>query len=404
VLAKLLAAQRRRGATIERADTCERLARLQAEPDARKALLIEAAAALRAGGALDRAVALAEEMIAMLPRDPDVILCAVTIALAAGDPKRAGTWARRLMHSGHVEDTRAGLELVGAIGAPLSDEDQRFVAAHPPRSMASDEAYAASLGDDDRRELIDDPADRPLRGVLALLGEVLPLVCPTANAALLDAGVPDAQRVSASSEVAAAALYPQIARALGGPPTLLYTTPHAEADLALLFAAPPVVLIGPRLASMLDSSHGDGHVATDAALRFRLGRIVELSRPHRVFAAMPADAFALLVAALHHGFGPPAWTATPGEVVAEAERLRARLPVAVRQRMTERLAALAPDELDPRAYLAACQRAADRAGLLACGDVRVAIDLAGGARAAPHLVRLAASRRYLAVRKKLRAR
>ena len=62
------------------------------------------------------------------------------------------------------------------------------------------------------------------------------------------------------------------------------------------------------------------------------------------------------------------------------------------------------DQLDPRAYVAASQRAADRAGLLACGDVMVAIQLAGGPRAASHLVHLAASRRYLTVRKKLRAR
>jgi hypothetical protein len=49
----------------------------------------------------------------------------------------------------------------------------------------------------------------------------------------------------------------------------------------------------------------------------------------------------------------------------------------------------------------ACMRAADRAGLLACGDVRVALGQAGGPAEAPHLVRFAASRRYLAIRKRL---
>jgi hypothetical protein len=42
--------------------------------------------------------------------------------------------------------------------------------------------------------------------------------------------------------------------------------------------------------------------------------------------------------------------------------------------------------------------------MLACGDIAVAVELAGGARVASHLVRLAGSRRYLAVRRKLRAR
>ncbi len=386
VLDKLLAVQRRRGATVERAETCARLARLQPVPAARKALLIEAAEALRAGDAHERAVAVAEELIALDPRDLDSIVSATGVALAAGDPKRAAAWARRLVGAGDADDVRAGLELVCAIGAPLSPEDERFLDAHPPRPMPSDAAYAAALDDDDRRELIDDPAERPLRDVLALLAEVLPLILPAATAALAEAGLADAARVPASSDAAAAALYPQIARALGGPPTLLYTSPRAAADLTLLPAAPPVVVLGPRLASLRAGSHGDGHLATDAALRFQLARVVELSRPSRVLAALPADGFAAFVA----GLG--------------GDGLRAKLPIALRQRLTERLATLAPADLDPAAHVAACQRAADRAGLLACGDVAVAIEAAGGVRRAPHLVRLAASRRYLAARKKLRAR
>jgi tetratricopeptide (TPR) repeat protein len=403
VLDKLLAVQRKRGATIELADTCARLARLAADAAARKALVAEALDALVGGGAVARALELADELLATFPRDPDVVVRATTIALEVGDA-RAAAWARRLMHKGDAEDHRAGLELVRALGVPLTADDQRFLDEHPPIRMASDEAYAAALDDDDRRELVDDPADRPLRDVLALLGDVLPLVCPTPAAALALAGMPEAQRVPASSEAATASLYPRIARALGGPPTLLFTTPDAAAALELVFASPPVVVIGPALAAVRASSHHDAQLTPDATLRFQLGRIVELSRPHRVFAAMPDDAFALFVAAVRHTFGPPAWTATPVEVVAEAERLHARLPVAVRQRLTERLAAIAPDELDARAYAAACRRAADRAGLLACGDARVAIELAGGAREATHLVQLAATKRYLVARKKLRAR
>ncbi len=403
-LDKLLALQRRRGATGERAETCARRARLEADPAARRALLVEAAEAQLAGGARDAAVALVEEVLAAAPRDPEAVVWATTTALAAGEPRRAATWSRRLMPAGPGDELRAGLELVVALGVPLSDDDRRALAAHAPRPMASDEAYGAALSDDDLRALVDDPAERPLRDVLALLGEALPLVSPGASAALLDAGLPDAVRVTASSAAATAALYPQIARALGGPPTLLYATPHADEELALLFATPPVVVIGPRLASVRASSHGEDHAATDAALRFRLGRLVELSRPHRVFTAMPDDALARLVAGLRHGFGPPARAAAAPDVVAEAERLRTRLSVAQRQRMTECLAAIAPDALDPHAYVAACHRAADRAGLLACGDVSVAVALAGGARAAPHLLRVAASRRYLVIRKKLRPR
>ena len=387
LLEKLLAVQRERGAAVERADTCVQLAQLVPGAAERKALLIEAAEALRAGDALERAVTVAEALIEQDPRDPEAIVCATTMAIAAGDTRRAATWARRLVSGGNVEDTRAGLELVCAIGAPLSEADERFLDANPPRLMASDETYAAALDDADRRELVDDPAERPLRDLLAIVSESLSLVCPTANAALAEAGLGDATRVAATSDAAITALYPQIARALGGPPTLLYTTARSSVDLMLLPASPPVVVFGPKLVSVRASSRGDGHLSTDAPLRFRLGRMVELSRPHRVLAAMPEDAFAQLVADLREG-----------------DRLRSKLPVAARQRLSERLAALGPEPLDARAYVAACRRAADRAGLLACGDVAVAIELAGGVRAAPHLVRLGASRRYLAARKKLRTR
>ena len=61
-----------------------------------------------AGAAIDRALALADEVIAMFPRDAEVIARATTIALGAGDAKRAGAWTRRLIRSrGHPRRARA---------------------------------------------------------------------------------------------------------------------------------------------------------------------------------------------------------------------------------------------------------------------------------------------------------
>ena len=53
-------------------------------------------------------------------------------------------------------------------------------------------------------------------------------------------------------------------------------------------------------------------------------------------------------------------------------------------------------------FLAACERAADRSGLVACGDIGVAIRAAGGVERARHLVELAATQRYLASQRRLR--
>jgi tetratricopeptide (TPR) repeat protein len=509
VLDKLLAIQRKRGATFERGETCERLAELAEDPYIKKQLLEEAAESFAAGGDLVGAREIAERLIASHPLDVDAIACATAIVISLGDSKRAAAWLRRALGAwdaagdrgdedprradlwrrlGDAEralgneqpaqqayrravsvapesegalgsrrglvaladvqsitsphalqsslfalveveqdpadalalareligsdpaDARATFDLARALGAVLDEADERFLSSHPPRLMASDEAYAAPLDDAERRELIDDPADVPLGDLLELLAEAGPLFCPDARMALFEAGIDDAKRLPASSDAATMALFPQIAKLLGGPATLLYATPRTAApDLRLLLASPPVIVIGPRLASLRAASRselasGPHPIAGDAALRFKLGRLVELARPRRVFAAGSSpDAFALLVAALSHAFGPMS-PPRDREIVAEAERLRSKLPVVLRKRLTEQLASLPPDALDPVAFRAGCERAADRAGLIACGDAAIAIELAGGPQAAPHVARLAASKSYLAVRRRLRGR
>src|SRR5205085_10121018 len=129
--------------------------------------------------------------------------------------------------------------------------------------------------------------------LFALLSEAATLLCPNAQQALVDANVLEGTRIGGTSDAAVAAIYPQIAKALGGPPTLLYTTPRkAQAELSLLFAAPPVVVFGPALANLRARSHAEVSTSAsstgDADLRFKLGRIVELSKPRRIFAAQPS--------------------------------------------------------------------------------------------------------------------
>jgi hypothetical protein len=210
--------------------------------------------------------------------------------------------------------------------------------------------------------------------------------------------------VSPVSPAAAAALYPQITKALGGATTLLYTARAAPSDLAIVLASPPVIVLGPRLVSKRAQSRSDADANADAELRFRIGRAVELARPHRVLAAgAGAIGFAHFVGGLRHAFGKSEdGVPVDAEVAREADRLRAALPLRLRTRLSEQLAAVSPEGLDPARYLAACQRAADRAGLLACGQIAVAVAQAGGASSARHLVELAASPAYLRTRRKLR--
>lgn len=326
----------------------------------------------------------------------------IALVEATQDPFDVLAWARSLARADDYEDARAAYELARAIGARLTPDDDKFLGAHPPRVMASDESYTVALDVEDRRALIDDAADGVLGEVFALLAEAIPLLCPNANNALVENNFLDAKRLPATSDAATAVMYPQIVKLLGGPPTMLYATPRARRDLVLLLASPPVVVVGPRLASRRAGSRAEIVLSDDSELRFRLGRIVELSRPARLFAGgQDPESFALFVAALRQAFGPPE-PAAPRDIVTQGERLRAKIPVALRARLTERLAGTTGDQLDPHAYRAACERAADRAGMIACGDIATAIELTGGPTLAAHLVKLAASQRYLAVRRRSR--
>jgi tetratricopeptide (TPR) repeat protein len=507
VLGKLLAIQRKRGATLERAATCLRVAELDA--GARKQLLEEAAELFAQGGDHARAVELAQQLLDEHPGDLDSLACAATVAVAAGVPSRVAAWlrqplglldARSLRKPDRVIDTRpreteraarmaqlwriladaeralgdhaaaraayrratiaapesdaalaarralvelsrsetapvalesslfvlveaeldgsdalflarelrptaphdarASYELARVLGAQFSIEDEAFYASHAPRALASDEGYATRLDDAQRRALLADPDDGPLGDVLDLLGDVAALICSDARVALLDADLAGAQRVAITGDSAAAAMLPQIAKAFGGPTTALFTCDRAKRDVSLLLSAPPSIVLGRHAISVRAASRSELVLDADAGLRFELGRVVELARWRRAFATgVSRDEFRTFVAAL--SALRPGTAATPG-ARRDAERLHARLPLTHRARLANLLATL--PTLDADAYRAACLRAADRAGLLACGDLTVAVERAGGLDQARHLVELAATRGYMAARHALRER
>src|SRR5262249_47251077 len=155
--------------------------------------------------------------------------------------------ARARLRAGDVDAARATFQLARALDATLAPDDDAFL-ARPGPTLAADEAYSAPLDDADRRALIDDPDEAQLGELLDVLAECMPLVCPDARTALIDANLSDAQRLPATSTAPVAAMYPQIAKAFGGPITLLHTAAHGP-DLTLLLASPAVVVIGPELAS-----------------------------------------------------------------------------------------------------------------------------------------------------------
>ena len=292
-------------------------------------------------GALGARRALVELAIAE-GRPAGALLC----SLVEADPRPGEVLAlARELVATSPDDARAMFELATALGAALEPVDDATLAAHPARAMAADEAYGAALADADREALVRDPADAPIAELLELYAEASALVLPDARTALDRVGLADATKLGASRS-AAAAMYPQIANALHGAPTLLYTTTRPT-ELTLILAHPPVVVLGSRLAH-----------TSDVDLRFVLGRVVELTRPRRLPTADP-DGFVRLLGALLHAFG----TTRDPAYAADAARLHDQLPMLLRRRLAEHLAShelAAP--LDAAAYVEACQRAADRAG------------------------------------------
>jgi hypothetical protein len=283
--------------------------------------------------------------------------------------------------------------------------------------MKPDEAYRGSLDAADR-ELIVDEDDVPLGEVLAAVWEAAALLWSNPEDALERCGCAGARRVGATSPLVAAKMFPSIAAALGTPATVLYSL---EAPLVgkvppvqVVCVSPPIIVLGPQALR----TAGDG--AHDAELRFLLGRAAELARPERVAAAgLPREELMNLVASLARCFAPAAVAAAVPSTIddvdvrrAHDDLLRGTLPVKLRSRLERLLEDVRVPDLDVDRFVAACERAADRAGLLASGDVAAALlharAVAGGieltanaADRAPHVARLALSAGYLAVRGRL---
>jgi hypothetical protein len=181
-------------------------------------------------------------------------------------------------------------------------------------------------------------------------------------------------------------------------------------DVQVVAAGTPMIVIGPRL-------RGQGGTPPSAGeLRFLLGRAAALAQPARViFAGAPREDAGRLLAAVVRSFGPPSLAAAVARLIPESgaehaegvqkmhdEHVRTTLPVRLRRQLEQILATASPRDLDLDAFLAACERTADRAGLLAC-DVPAAAFAHVRARGGDtgHLARAALSAGWLPLRAKL---
>ncbi len=202
--------------------------------------------------------------------------------------------------------------------------------------------------------------------------------------------------MTATGKLRAAAVFTRIARALDAPATILYTTTAENApDVQVLCVSPPVIVFGPRFAQ--------GEDVSDLELRFRLAQAAEMARPARIMAVGQSSTdYKRLVGSLWRVFGDDQQEEIKDGQYQRDEELRKTLPVRARAELERQLTKVS--KLAAAPYKLACLRAADRAGLLICGDVDTALRhsaaVAGGGDNR-HLLQMPLKRGYLATRARL---
>jgi tetratricopeptide (TPR) repeat protein len=325
------------------------------------------------------------------------------ITAATGALADLVAWADELRRQNLADAARATLELAIACGHPADVHQRAFLSVHAPHAMRDDEAYKAAL--DGERALIADPDEAALGAVAGALAEAAAVLWPEVEDLLARNDASGARRIPASRHVAAAAMFPRLATALGAGAAMLYER-DAGPDVAVVCGATPVIVLGPRLVA-------DEPVPASpskAEVRAILARAVELTRPaHVVFAGLPRADATRLLASVVRLFGPPALRDAATALVADPdvqrghdEMVRAALSVRVRARLEQLLAQLAPSALDVGRYLAASERSADRAALLLGGDPLAIVQRAAARGEGPaHLIVAIAQPGWLPLRARL---
>ncbi|MCG8419243.1 MAG: hypothetical protein MJE77_15015 [Proteobacteria bacterium] len=337
------------------------------------------------------------------------VLAADTLSL-----KDVVTYARALCQAKHDDGGRAILELAAVIGHRYDKFDRAFLDRRPVYPMAADEAYQGRLSQGLRTQLIldrdsDQGEEELLARLLRTVWEAASLLWPEPDEALERSGARDVSRVNALESFAAASIFPRVAAALELSATVLYSTEAAGSpDVQVVCVSPPIVVFGPRTQRRPEATESDQRAPLSLTeLRFLIGRAAELTRPEHIIAAgLPRADFDNLLASLLRSFGPEELrTAVSGDIHDEDvkrtrdEVLRSALPVKLRGQIEEILAEATPRDLDIRRYLDIMERAADRTGLLLCGDIAAAIAHASYRQeSGRHLIQTALRPGYLEAR------
>ncbi|MGD0836344.1 MAG: tetratricopeptide repeat protein [Polyangia bacterium] len=244
-----------------------------------------------------------------------------------------------------------------------SDQDQAILQEHAQPQRATDEPYAASVGESERHALLAHPETRLLGEVFASLWQGLPDLSQTT----LALGVGSKEKISAISELDVAKIFSQVGKALSNQRAGLFLKPDAEFTGIRLVAAPPTAIV-------MDKRFAEQ--APIPELRFRIAQALELLRPELVLAAT-LDPLALddLLQATLKAFHPKhnRWRAgSDDDAAEEATKLKKTLPYNLAKNIAKAFQDNLDVEPDCSRWRTVALETGARAGLLLCADLRTA--------------------------------
>jgi len=249
----------------------------------------------------------------------------------------------------------------------LDPEAEAFLAGYAAPALEAEAPYPGELGEDDRQAMLASPDVHGLDEVFALLWEAAPALL---SKSLADYGVGPGDRVSPIADSELAHVFSACSRALAIKQTALYTrTAEGGAGITIVGMAPPAVIVDAHLAE--NRSAGE--------LRFLLGRALELTHPAYILAAgLDRGEFARLLSSVLRAFHPRHMRGRRdlGEAAVEqANHLRKAMPFKIARRLGEIFRQQVNLQFDSGRWRQAVIRSANRAGLVLCGDLGLALRL-----------------------------
>lgn len=269
--------------------------------------------------------------------------------------------ARAYAAEGRIDEVRCCCEVLEVLGLAQA-EDRAFLESHAPPPMGADDPYPSALDESQRTHLLAPPELQAVAPLFAAIWEGVPdLVGPS----LAELGVESQDKVSPVADHDLAKIYSQVGKALGNQKTTLYLNPNPSGtEVAIAVTHPPSVVVPAHFAADFPASE----------LRFRLGRALELARPELILAAtMPPAELTQLLGSLLRAFFPRHARRRADSASEQAAKLKKALPYKVSKRLAELFGELHTTPFSSARWRRLARESANRAGLLAAGDLTVAV-------------------------------